>query len=162
MSFTGTMFYYYFVCHRKLWCFYHQIRLENESERVLLGKLLDEWSYQREKKHILIDEIVSVDFIKDWKILHEVKKSRSLEEATIWQVKYYLYILNNKGINIEKGVLDYPKIRKRVEIYLEEEDKERIENILQNIERIVQQDKMPPPISSKICKSCAYYEYCYV
>jgi len=162
MGVTGTMFYYYFVCHRKLWCFYHQIRFENGNERVLLGKLLDESSYQREHKHILIDETVNVDFIKDWKILHEVKKSKSLEEAAIWQVKYYLYFLNQKGIKIEKGILDYPKIKKRVDIYLEEGDRERIEEILQNIEQIVLHDRMPPPISSKICKSCAYFEYCYV
>jgi CRISPR-associated exonuclease Cas4 len=162
MRVTGTMFYYYFVCQRKLWCFYNNIRLENENEKVLLGKLLDESSYKRERKHILIDETVNVDFIKDWKVLHEVKKSKSIEEASIWQVKYYLYFLKQRGIKIEKGILDYPKIRKREEIFLEEGDGERIQEILHNIEDVVSQDMMPQPISSKICKSCAYFEYCYV
>lgn len=162
MRITGTMFYYYFVCQRKLWCFYHNITFENESERVLLGKLLDETSYVRQHKHILIDETVNVDFIKDWKILHEVKKSKSIENASIWQVKYYLHFLNRRGIKIEKGILDYPKIKRREEVVLQDEDKEKIELVLSNIETIVSQKKMPPPINSKICKSCAYYEYCYV
>lgn len=162
MRVTGTMFYYYFVCRRKLWCFYHNISFENESEKVLLGKLLDETSYAREHKHILIDETVNVDFIKDWRILHEVKKSKSIENASIWQVKYYLYFLTQRGIQIEKGILDYPKMKRREEIVLQDGDKEKIEDILSDIETTVSQDKMPPPINSKICKSCAYYEYCYV
>jgi len=159
---TGTMFYYYFVCQRKLWCFCYDIRLENESDKVLLGKLLDDSAYSREQKHIMIDETVNVDFIKDWKVLHEIKKSKSIEKASIWQVKYYLYFLHQRGIKIEKGILDYPQIRKREEIVLQAGDTQKIEEILQDIERIVAQEKMPPPIDSKICRSCAYYEYCYV
>jgi CRISPR-associated exonuclease Cas4 len=162
MRITGTMFYYYFVCKRKLWCFYHNISFENDSEKVLLGKLLDESSYTRERKHVLIDETINVDFIKDWKILHEVKKSRSIEEASIWQVKYYLYFLQQKGIKIEKGILDYPQIKKRKEIVLEKGDKAKIEQILGDVKTILFQEKMPPTINSKICKSCAYYEYCFV
>ncbi|MFZ3170618.1 MAG: CRISPR-associated protein Cas4 [Carboxydocellales bacterium] len=162
MRITGTMFYYYFVCRRKLWCFYNNIAFENESDRVLLGKLIDETAYGREHKHIMIGETVNVDFIKDWKVLHEIKKSKSIEEASIWQVKYYLYFLNQRGIQIEKGILDYPKIKKRQEILLLEGDSEKIEEIMSCIESIVSQKKMPSPINSKICKNCAYYEYCYV
>jgi len=162
MQITGTMFNYYFVCHRKLWCFYNNITLEHESEMVMLGKLIDENTYGREHKHIMIDQTVNVDFIKDWQVLHEVKKSKSIEEASIWQVKYYLYFLNQRGIKIEKGILDYPKIKKREEVSLQEGDSEKIEEILTNIENILLQEKMPPPIKSKICKSCAYYEYCYI
>lgn len=162
MRITGIMFYYYFICYRKLWCFYNNITFESDSESVLLGKLIDENSYGREHKHIMIDETVNVDFIKDWKVLHEVKKSKSIEIASIWQVKYYLYFLNQRGIKIEKGILDYPKIKKREEIFLQESDREEIEKTLVQIEEIVSQEKMPPPIESRICKSCAYYEYCYV
>lgn len=162
MHITGTMFYYYFVCWRKLWSFYHNIALEDENENVLLGKLIDDSAYGREHKHIMVDETVNVDFIKDWKVLHEIKKSKSIEEASIWQVKYYLYFLNQRGIQIQKGILDYPKIKKREEVVLLEGDNEKIEEILSDIERIVLQDKMPPLLNSKICKSCAYFEYCFI
>lgn len=159
---TGSMFYYYFICHRKLWSFYNEITMEDTNENVLLGKLIDENSYSRESKHIMIDETVNVDFIKDWKVLHEIKKSKSIEEAAIWQLKYYLYFLDERGINVEKGILDYPTLRKREEVKLDSADKEKIKNILIEIEKITSQDKMPQVINQKICKSCSYYEYCYI
>ncbi|HAO6056276.1 TPA: Dna2/Cas4 domain-containing protein, partial [Listeria monocytogenes] len=111
MRISGTHVYYYFVCKRKLWCFSKEIRMENLDENVQLGKLLDESSYNREKGQVMIDETVNIDFIKDWKVLHEVKKSKAIEEAGIWQLKYYMYFLKQKGIIIEKGVVDYPKLR---------------------------------------------------
>lgn len=159
---SGTMFYYYFVCKRKLWFFANEIQLESENEDVIIGKLIDENSYSRELKHILIDNTVNIDFIKEWKILHEVKKQKSVEEAGIWQLKYYIYFLRQRGIKIEKGVLDYPKLKKREEIFLSKEDEERIKNILLEIREIINL-KQPPKLEKlKICKKCAYFEYCYI
>ena len=111
---TGVMVYYYFVCKKKLWYFINNITMEQESELVGIGKLIDETSYRREKKHILIDENISVDFLKDWKVVHEVKKSRKIEEASEWQLKYYIWLLKEKGISVEKGILDYPLLRKKI------------------------------------------------
>ena len=159
---SGTMFYYYFVCKRKLWFFANEIQMESENEDVIIGKLIDENSYSRELKHVLIDNTVNIDFIKEWKILHEVKKQKSVEEAGIWQLKYYIYFLRKRGINIEKGILDYPKLKKREEIFLTEEDEKRIEEILLEIREIINL-KLPPKLEKlKICKKCAYFEYCYI
>ena len=159
---SGMMFYYYFVCKRKLWFFANEIQMESENEDVIIGKLIDENSYSRELKHVLIDNTVNIDFIKEWKILHELKKQKSIEEAGIWQLKYYIYFLRKRGINIEKGILDYPKLKKREEIFLTEEDEKRIEEILLEIREIVNL-KLPPKLEKlKICKKCAYFEYCYI
>lgn len=159
---SGMMFYYYFVCKRKLWFFANEIQMESENEDVIIGKLIDENSYSRELKHVLIDNTVNIDFIKEWKILHEVKKQKSVEEAGIWQLKYYIYFLRKRGINIEKGILDYPKLKKRQEIFLSKEDEERIENILLEIREIINL-KLPPKLEKlKICRKCAYFEYCYI
>lgn len=46
---TGLMIYYYFVCKRKLWYFVNEISMEQNSELVSIGKILDETSYKREK-----------------------------------------------------------------------------------------------------------------
>ena len=159
---SGTMFYYYFVCKRKLWFFSNGIQLEEDNEDVILGKLIDENSYSKELKHILIDNTVNIDFIKDWKILHEVKKQKSIEEAGIWQLKYYLYFLKIRGINIEKGILDYPKLKKREEVFLSENDEKKIKEILSEIEKITVMEKPPELEKLKICKKCAYFEYCYI
>ena len=101
-SVTGAMLYYYYVCDRKLWYFSHQLDMEHTSDLVQIGKLIDEESYNREKKHIMIDDVISIDFLQNWRIVHEVKKSKSVEIASIWQLKYYMWILENKGVEIEK------------------------------------------------------------
>ena len=121
---TGVMIYYYFVCKRKLWYFIHEINMESENENVMLGKLLDESSYQRDDKHINIDNVINIDFIKEHKELHEVKKSRSIEEAGIWQVKYYLYYLKQRGADGFKARIDYPLIKKNLVVELTQEDEE--------------------------------------
>ena len=159
---SGTMFYYYFVCKRKLWLFSNGIQLENESEDVKIGKLIDENSYSRELKHVLIDETVNIDFIKEWKILHEVKKQKSVQEAGIWQLKYYIYFLSKRGINIESGILDYPKLKKREIVNLSKDDENEIEKILKEIDEILKLKKSPKVEKIKLCKKCAYYEYCYI
>ena len=67
---TGVMFYYYFVCHRKLWYFSHGIQMEDKNENVQIGKLIDENSYSREKKNIMIDGVINIDFIDGYKVIH--------------------------------------------------------------------------------------------
>lgn len=136
--------------------------MEHLDENVQLGKLLDESSYNREKGQVMIDETVNIDFIKDWKVLHEVKKSKAIEEAGIWQLKYYMYFLKQKGIIIEKGVVDYPKLRQRETIFLTTEDERKIEEILVDIEITTSSLKPPTIIDKPLCKKCAYYEYCYI
>lgn len=94
--------------------------------------------------------------------MHEIKKSRSIEKASLWQVKYYLYFLKKRGIEVEKGILDYPKIKKIEEVYLTDKDIVKVEEIIKDIENILTLENSPLIINSKICKKCAYYEYCYI
>lgn len=162
MKITGIMVNYYFVCKRKLWYFTNDLNMEHTSDLVGMGKLIDENSYGREKKSILIDEMINIDFLKDWKIIHEVKKSRKLDEAGKWQLKYYIWVLRNKGVDIEKGILDYPKIRKREEIFLNEEEEEELMEVLKDIEILIKQKTPPPTINKSFCKKCSYYELCYI
>ncbi len=159
---SGVMVYYYFVCKRKLWFFINNVTMEQNSELVDIGKLIDKTSYKREKKHIFIDENISIDFLKDWKVIHEVKKSRKIEEASEWQLKYYIWLLKKKDIAIEKGILDYPLLRKRKEVFLTNEDEEKLQVIVIEINKIMLL-KLPPAINKKlICRKCAYYELCYI
>lgn len=162
MKITGIMVNYYFVCKRKLWYFANDINMEHTSELVGIGKLIDEDSYGREKKSILIDEMINIDFLKDWEIIHEVKKSRKLDEPGKWQLKYYIWVLRNKGVEIEKGILDYPKIRRREEVFLTEIEEEELMKVLEKIEDVIKQRLPPKVITKGFCKNCAYYELCYI
>lgn len=162
MKITGAMIYYYFVCHRKLWYFGNEINMEQNSELVSIGKILDEITYKRENKSILIDDTINIDFIKDGAVLHEVKKTKSMEEAGIWQLKYYMYYLEQRGVKNIFGKIDYPLIRETQDIYLEEDDRRVLENVEKNIEEIIKKDKPPKVINEKMCKKCSYFDLCYV
>ncbi|WP_239255467.1 CRISPR-associated protein Cas4 [Listeria ilorinensis] len=162
MQITGMHIYYYFVCQRKLWFFNKNIRLEQENENVQLGKLLDEESFQRENKQLLIDGVVKIDFIRGWKTIFEVKKSRAIEPASEWQLKYYMYVLREKGILIEKGIIDYPKIKHQTHVDLIDTDILKLKKIMNEIELLASLDHAPELVKKPICKKCAYYEYCFV
>ena len=136
--------------------------MKHTSDLVQIGKLIDEESYNREKKHIMIDDVISIDFLQNWRIVHEVKKSKSVEIASIWQLKYYMWILENKGVEIEKGILDFPKIKKREVVYLEDQDRKEIKNTLKQIEKIIDMSQPPELIRKSICSKCAYYEFCFI
>lgn len=159
---TGLMIYYYFVCQRRLWYFVNSINMEQNSELVEIGKILDETSYSREKKGILIDNTINIDFVKNGAVLHEVKKTKAIEEAGIWQIKYYMYYLEKRGVKNVEAKIDFPLLRETKEIILEQEDIEILENVIKNIEEIANQDKPPEIIDSKICKKCSYFDLCYV
>lgn len=162
MEITGTMVYYYFVCQRKLWYFVNEINMEQNSELVSIGKILDETSYAREKKGILIDNTINIDFIKNGAVLHEIKKTKAIEEAGIWQLKYYMYYLQKRGVKTIEAKIDFPLLRETKQVSLEIEDIKIIENIIKDIEEIAAQEKPPKIINEKICKKCAYYDLCYV
>ena len=158
---TATQINYYFVCKRELWLFSHQINMEHTSESVELGKLLHEQSYKREKKEIQIGPI-KIDFIGKDGVIHEIKKTPSVEKAHAWQLKYYIYYLKKLGVRNIKGEIDYPKLKKRTEIELTEEDEIELEKIIKSIEEIISSEEVPEVINKSICKKCSYYELCYV
>lgn len=158
---TGIMVYYYVICQRKLWYFYYNINMEQNNEDVQIGKMIDENTYKREDKHINIDNVISIDFIKSKNILNEVKKSKKIEEASILQVKYYLYYLQKKGVHL-KAKIDYPLLKDCVEVELKDEDILEIEKIVKDLKEVVKL-KFPPKIEKKgYCKKCAFYDLCFI
>ena len=162
MKITGVMAEYYFICKKKLWYFANQIQMENEHENVLIGRTIDENSYNQEKKNILIDGTINIDFIRKHRQIHEVKKSKSIEEATVWQVKYYLYYLKKFGMENIIGVIDYPLLRRNLVVELDKNDEEKIEEVIKDIESIVAMPSPPTANKMKICSKCAYYELCFI
>lgn len=159
---TGVMIYYYFVCKRKLWYFINEINMEAEDENVMLGKILDEHSYNRDEKHVNIDNIINIDFIREHNELHEVKKSRSIEEAGIWQVKYYLYYLKQRGVSPLRAKIDYPLLKKNMIVELADEDELRLSEIVDEIREMKLLVQPPEFCAGKICNKCAYHDLCFI
>ncbi len=158
---TGTQIAYYFICHRKLWFFSHNISMEHTSEFVEIGKIIHETSYERKRKEIQFEGIKIDFFDKNKGLIHEVKKSKAVEESHIWQLKYYLYYLKKHDIDVT-GKLNYPLIRQTENVDISTDDSNKIENILIEIDNIVKQTKPPSISNKKICKSCSYYDFCYI
>ncbi|MGF7139808.1 CRISPR-associated protein Cas4 [Roseimarinus sediminis] len=164
MNTTGTHFNYYLICHRKLWLFANGINMESTSDLVYEGKLLHETSYPRRSEKY---QEVAIDGIKiDYydvrnKVVHEIKKSDKHEEAHEWQVKYYLYVLEQNGIEGATGLLEYPRLHKTSEVLLSGPDRELIREMIANIKRIIGQEACPERIAKSRCKKCSYFDFCW-
>ncbi|SHH57688.1 CRISPR-associated protein Cas4 [Thermosipho atlanticus] len=158
---SGIEFYYYHICKRKLWFFVHEIGLEEENEDVQIGKNLEKFSYRNVEKGILINDI-RIDFVKKNKIVYEIKKSKTFENANIWQIKYYIYYLRKLGVDIKQGIINYPNLRIRTLIEYEKSDDEYITFVIDEIKKIKNSKIIPEVLNAKFCKKCAYYEFCYV
>ena len=159
---TGTQIHYYFLCHRKLWLFTNQIDMEQNSDTVAMGKFISESTYERENHEIKIDDIVLDFYDKKNKVIHEVKKSDKMEETHIWQVKYYISVLEEKGIDGVTGEIDYPKLRQKVKVELTNSDRINLIGIKEDVLRIIQLKTPPDVINKPFCKNCSYYDLCYV
>lgn len=173
MHITGTHINYYRLCKRKFWLFANNIQMEQTSDLVADGKVIEEESYQHRSDRYTQIELSAefegmtltgkIDFYdtRD-KVVHETKRSNKVEQAHIWQVKFYLWLLELNEIEAEKGILEYPKLREREEVFLDEEDIEYLEKTIREIKAVVLDETCPPVLNAKICKSCSYYDFCYV
>lgn len=162
MKITGVKINYYHICHTKLWLFSHNIALEHEHENVNIGKLLHEERYSKKKKDITIDNTISIDFVKQHNgvmELHEIKKTKKMEDAHLRQMLYYLYYLKKKGVE-GKGVMNYPLLNQIREVELTPDGEKSIEEDIRGIEEIVT-GRMPHPKRMRICPKCAYFEFCF-
>ncbi len=164
MRITGIMVQYYVACKRELWFFINQINMNYDDDNIAIGRHIHEASYGEEKKNVLIDETINLDFVKRKGnlIVFEIKKSSKLEEPVRYQLYYYLYYLkHNKNISA-KGKLVYPKEKKTEEIELNEKIENEIEEIINGIHEISELANPPAAIRKPYCKNCTYYELCWV
>ena len=155
---TGYMFNYYHICKRKLWLSAHKINMESESDLVNMGKLLDGSTYLREKHNCKIEDIASIDFLKN-NIVHEVKKSNAHTEAAVWQVKFYLYHLHIRGHEGLIGRIDFPLQRRSQEVRLQPEDLDIIPQKISEIQEIIACSAPPKPSNYRGYKNSAYYDF---
>lgn len=125
-----------------------------------MGKLIDEHSYPRAKKEILIDGAVKIDFMEDGAV-HEVKKSNKMEKAHIGQILYYIYCLRQKGVDIRKGIINYPKQRRTTEVELTPEKEIEIAETVHKVKEIEKMELPSAVLNARICKKCGYEDFCY-
>jgi CRISPR-associated exonuclease Cas4 len=62
--------------------------------------------------------------------VHEIKMSHALEEASKYQILYYIYYLRKKGIDCKKGVIHFPESKRTENINYDPDTEMEIKNII--------------------------------
>ncbi|MCF6191898.1 MAG: CRISPR-associated protein Cas4 [Candidatus Hydrothermae bacterium] len=164
LAITGTQVAYWMICHRKLWLFSHNLNMEVFSDFVEMGRLLSQERFRKEPKREVAVGRIKLDFLRvgDEVVVHEVKHSRALEEAHVWQVKYYLYALQKLGVPAHRGVIHYPRHMRTLEVTFSSEDRKQIQEALEGIRMILEQEHPPEVERKPFCRTCAYYLFCFI
>lgn len=163
MKVNGTLVNYYFHCRRQCYLFGNRLNLEDSSEEVKIGKALHEERAGEDNTEIAIENIKLDKLTPEY--LVELKKSDADVEASSWQLLYYLKVLREKGIE-RKGKLEFVEKktgnRKTQIVELSEQKMKELERHLEEIQNLLNSDKIPPVLNKPKCRKCAYYEYCYI
>lgn len=162
---SATLITYLHLCHRKLWLHARHIRMEHNSEMVAEGKLIGETTYQRRAnkwKELNLGNSKIDHYDPKTNTIREVKKSAKLEHSHVAQVQYYLYELEKRGIYGATGLIEYPKQRKTTEVILNEEKRKEVQGWEAEVRRIVGLEKCPDLVKKPYCRSCSFYDFCFV
>ncbi|MEO1452148.1 MAG: Dna2/Cas4 domain-containing protein, partial [Bacteroidota bacterium] len=100
-------------------------------------------------------------------ILHETKYGRACEDAHLWQVRFYLWLLKRCEVRRPDGqpftgMLNYPKIRRTEPVSLQPEHESALLAQVEELQQQLHHDLPPPRISRRtFCRKCAFEEMCY-
>lgn len=173
MTINATLINLYNICPRECWLHANGVRMEHTSDTVADGRLLHETSYaDRNAKYSEMSiearfEGLSlygkIDFYDaKRKVIHETKRGNKVEEAHTWQVKFYLWLLKLNGIEDATGIIEYPLLRQTDKVMLPSEDELHLQKLVKKIMTLQESETCPPVIKGKICRSCSYYDLCYI
>lgn len=139
--------------------------MEHSSALVAEGKVLHNTAYaQRAKRYREIQLGGSkIDFYDSKKkVIHEVKKSDAMKRVDLWQIKYYIWLFEENGISGVTGIIEYPYLREKRKVTLEEKDKIYLMDVIQKAKIIISASSPPLRLRKNICDRCAYYDFCWV
>lgn len=173
MQINATLVNLYHICKRECWLHANGVTMEHTSDTVYDGKLLHENSYPgRNEKHgeMQVEATYNgmnlagkIDFYDArQQLIHETKRSDKVEQAHAWQVKFYLWLLRLNGIEGATAILEYPLLRQTDRLDLLEADINYLEQTVVKIAALKDSKECPAVINARICKSCSYYDLCYV
>ena len=164
---TATQIAYLHLCHRKLWLHANHIQMENATDNVHVaeGKLIEETTYNRRAKkwkELKIGSVKIDHYDPATNTIREVKKSNKFEQAHVAQVKYYLYVLEQKGVADTTGIIEYPKQRKTTTVELAATDRNTIANWEAEVAHITSLSRCPDLVQKSYCRSCAFRDFCFI
>ncbi|ORX22328.1 CRISPR-associated protein Cas4 [Thermoanaerobacterium sp. PSU-2] len=158
---TGSLVQSYNICKRQVWLMAHQIIPDQEHPYIEMGRLIDDISYDRDRKKINFENVV-IDLVRNDNgnlLVGEIKKSSKAVESARLQLLFYLYKLKQSGIDA-KGQLFFPDERKKIDVRLTSESEMEVVSAINEIRDIINMDKAPAFKKIPYCKNCGYKEFC--
>ncbi len=156
----GFDFFNFATCPTRFWLQHKNIEGNfDENEHVKIGKFIDNNSFLRNKKELIIDGLCQIDFIsnKNGLEIHEIKKGNKISEPQILQVQYYMKILKEITCENVNAYIHLVQARKKIKIVY---DEEKINNALNRMDKLID-GECPKPKRIPICKGCSYAELCW-
>jgi len=161
LSLTYVMMQYYYVCERELWFESRNVEIDRENASVARGTRVDESLYGERSQENLRLGMIALDLLEDGRVV-EVKPSSTLTEPARMQLSYYLWYLD-RVLGVEReGVLAHPTERRREDVSLNDDRREKVESAIRGIHAIVTADSPPEATEKPYCESCAYHDFCWV
>jgi CRISPR-associated exonuclease Cas4 len=158
---SGTLVNYYLHCHRQAWLFNMGLHVEDLSDSVKKGKWIDRSTFTRKKEIEIAGEHIKADFIDENRSpveVHEVKASKFPRKDHEFQMGFYLHKLREKGVDAV-GIIHYPEINEIIKVNLDDIGTE-LNKVLEELVSEMN-GNCPPRLSFKLCKGCAFSEFCY-
>ncbi|WP_066632517.1 CRISPR-associated protein Cas4 [Desulfolucanica intricata] len=160
---TGTLIWYYFICHREVWFMGRHIVPDQDNPNLDLGRFIGENSYSRDTKKEIAVGNSKFDIVRNQDghlVIAEIKKSSKYKDSARMQLAFYLSELEALGIEAY-GELLFPKEKNKEKIVLDDRLRGELEKAKRDILRIMYLPVPPPAQKKKLCKNCAYVELCW-
>ncbi len=87
-------------------------------------------------------------------------KPKVKEMDTVQVCAQALCLEEMKGITIEKGLIYYFGIKKRIEVVIDDALRAKTIETIKGVRNLFENGKTPSPLYSKRCKSCSLYDEC--
>lgn len=158
---TGLMIQYYVVCRRELWFMSRGIDIDRGAANIRRGTHVDENSYRDSRQSFQVNGRIAIDILDSGDVM-EVKVSSKLEDPARFQLLYYLWYLDTVLDIKREGVLAYPRERTRERIVLDDENRDRIEAVIESVIETVELESPPPLEKKPVCDACLYQDICWV
>lgn len=158
---SGTVVNYYFTCKREAWLYHHKIHPDNWDDNIIVGRALAD---SESKKHKNVFDYLHFDKIKNKNGHFEVtefKKSLKNSLSAEKQLLFYIYLLHKAipKLKIVTGYIQSGKKRHKIEV--SDDILKSFSLELYELFLVVKSEHPEKEIFKKICKKCAYYDYCF-
>ena len=146
---NGTLIHYYVTCKREAWLYSRKISPTQDDENIAMGKALADLKDEDKFpfSHLHFDKISKE---RGHIVVTEYKKSLKNKLGAEMQLLFYIYLLKN-SLKLKKVIGKV--ICKKTVILVDDSDEnfQKIEKIIQELEELIKQEKPPKFAKIKLC-----------